>query len=138
MNLQALCINDAVLKLGSSTRINERCLELQKAKPAKKVATAGTAHGKPAAKKSSCGCPYRKSKRTSLRHLKVMRAACCARCRTSCDCTCCFKLQSSSSVACFHVFTLQSFSSYSAMPPCRRHTYCSQAVRCKCSKTCMP
>ena len=71
--LQALCINDAVQKLGSSTRINERCLELQKAKPAKRAATAGAAHEKPAAKTSSCGCPYRKSKRTSLRHLKVSR-----------------------------------------------------------------
>ncbi len=71
--LQALCINDAVLKLGSTTRINERCLELQKAKPAKKAASAGAANEKPAAKTSSCGCPYRKSKRTSLRHLKVSR-----------------------------------------------------------------
>ncbi|CAK0764311.1 hypothetical protein CVIRNUC_003145 [Coccomyxa viridis] len=67
---KALCINDAVLKLGSTTRINERCLELQKAKPAKQAATAGAANEKPAAKTSSCGCPYRKSKRTSLRHLK--------------------------------------------------------------------
>ena len=71
--MQALCINDAVLKLGSSTRINERCLELQKARPAKKAATAGAAHKKPAADTSSCGCPFRKSKRTSLRHLKVER-----------------------------------------------------------------
>ena len=72
---QALCINDAVLKLGSTTRVNERCLELQKAKPAKKAATVGATHEKLAAKTSSCGCPYRKSKRTSLRHLKVKRAA---------------------------------------------------------------
>lgn len=41
-HLQALCINDAVLRLGSAPRINERCMDLQKAKPKKQaVAQAG-------------------------------------------------------------------------------------------------
>ena len=37
--LQALCTNDSVLKLGALSRINERCLDMLSAKPAKKQAT---------------------------------------------------------------------------------------------------
>ena len=36
--LQALCVNDSVLKLGSLSRINERCLEMLQSKPTKKQA----------------------------------------------------------------------------------------------------
>lgn len=69
---QALCINDAVLKLGSATRINERCLELQTAKASKKAAAAGAAQDKPSATKAaSLGCPFRKANKSSMRHLKV-------------------------------------------------------------------
>lgn len=35
-------MNDAVLKLGSLSRINERCLELKKGKPKKQAADAAT------------------------------------------------------------------------------------------------
>lgn len=37
--LQALCVNDSVLRLNALSRINERCLEMQQAKPTKKQAT---------------------------------------------------------------------------------------------------
>ena len=42
VSLQALCVNDAVLKLGSLSRINERCLELKKGKPKRQAAAAAT------------------------------------------------------------------------------------------------
>ena len=39
-SLQALCMNDAVLGLGSLSRINERCLELKQGKPKRQAAEA--------------------------------------------------------------------------------------------------
>ena len=78
---QALCINEAVLALGSTQRINERCLDLQSGSGAqrKKRAAAATVAGAkasaPAAAKASCGgCPFRKANKTSLRHLKACTA----------------------------------------------------------------
>ena len=38
MHLQALCVNESVLKLGAGTRINEKCLEMLQAKSTKKQA----------------------------------------------------------------------------------------------------
>ncbi|GAQ88396.1 Helicase [Klebsormidium nitens] len=53
-----LCINEAVLRLGSTTRINERCLELQKDKAKSSSAKlAQTALGGKS-KASKGGCPY--------------------------------------------------------------------------------
>ncbi len=37
--MQALCVNDSVLKLGALSRINERCLDMLQAKSSKKQAT---------------------------------------------------------------------------------------------------
>ncbi|KAF8400786.1 hypothetical protein HHK36_014088 [Tetracentron sinense] len=53
-----LCINEEVLKLGNSTRINERCLELQKnkKKEGSKVKILGDG-GRIRRTKASCGCP---------------------------------------------------------------------------------
>ncbi|KAK9282444.1 hypothetical protein L1049_005362 [Liquidambar formosana] len=53
-----LCINEEVSKLGSSTRINERCLELQKNKKneVSKIMNIG-AGGRIRRTKASCGCP---------------------------------------------------------------------------------
>ncbi|GAB2228111.1 hypothetical protein Droror1_Dr00009941 [Drosera rotundifolia] len=53
-----LCINEDVLKLGNATRINERCLELQKNKKSEKSKTKnlGT-RGRKSRTKASCGCP---------------------------------------------------------------------------------
>ncbi|KAK6914888.1 ATP-dependent helicase, C-terminal [Dillenia turbinata] len=52
------CINEDVLKLGSSTRINERCLELQNLKKSKisKIKNLG-AGGRLRRTKASSGCP---------------------------------------------------------------------------------
>lgn len=52
------CINEEVLRLGSSSRINERCLELQKSKKNKvsKIMNLGT-EGKVRRTKASSGCP---------------------------------------------------------------------------------
>ncbi|KAL6285742.1 hypothetical protein ACE6H2_010132 [Prunus campanulata] len=52
------CINKDVLKLGNSTRINERCLELQrnKNKEVSKIKSVG-AGGRIRRNKASCGCP---------------------------------------------------------------------------------
>ncbi|BBG98991.1 RAD3-like DNA-binding helicase protein, partial [Prunus dulcis] len=52
------CINEDVLKLGNSTRINERCLELQrnKNKEVSKIKNVG-AGGRIRRNKASCGCP---------------------------------------------------------------------------------
>ncbi|KAM5579028.1 hypothetical protein ABKV19_009028 [Rosa sericea] len=52
------CINQEVLKLGNSTRINERCLELQKNKnkEVSKIKSLG-AGGRVRRNKASCGCP---------------------------------------------------------------------------------
>ncbi|CAM8958953.1 unnamed protein product [Rhodiola kirilowii] len=53
-----LCINEEILKLGSSTRINERCLELQKNKVKKATKVKNSASvGKAHKTKASCGCP---------------------------------------------------------------------------------
>uniref|UniRef100_A0A0D9WE08 Helicase ATP-binding domain-containing protein n=1 Tax=Leersia perrieri TaxID=77586 RepID=A0A0D9WE08_9ORYZ len=51
-----LCINKDVLKLGSTNRINERCLELQKTKKSTKTKTEGDSR-KVCQSKTSCGCP---------------------------------------------------------------------------------
>ncbi len=51
--VQALCVNDSVLKLGALTRINERCLEMLQAKPTKKQAT-GESNKKPKVCMSIC------------------------------------------------------------------------------------
>ncbi|KAL6140902.1 hypothetical protein ACLB2K_059194 [Fragaria x ananassa] len=52
------CINQEVLKLGNSTRINERCLDLQKNKnkEVSKIKSLG-AGGRIRRNKASCGCP---------------------------------------------------------------------------------
>ncbi|KAI9159892.1 hypothetical protein LWI28_002977 [Acer negundo] len=56
------CINEEVLKLGNSTRINERCLELQKNKKNEisKIKNLG-AKGKVRQTKASSGCPMLKN-----------------------------------------------------------------------------
>ncbi|KAF9614380.1 hypothetical protein IFM89_018279 [Coptis chinensis] len=50
------CINEEVVKLGSSTRINEHCLELQKKK--KDVSKAKMSGGRLRRTKASSGCPF--------------------------------------------------------------------------------
>lgn len=37
-SMQALCVNDAVLRLGSLSRINDKCLELKQGKPKRHAA----------------------------------------------------------------------------------------------------
>ncbi|CAI9753805.1 unnamed protein product [Fraxinus pennsylvanica] len=58
------CINDEVLKLGTSTRINERCLELQKSKKNEASKTKNLGAGKRVHRtKASCGCPMLRSRK---------------------------------------------------------------------------
>ncbi|GBG69495.1 hypothetical protein CBR_g4188 [Chara braunii] len=58
---KTLCVNDAVLKLGSAAAINERCLELQKSSKNKKVDSSGGMRGPQKGKvKSSGSCPFLK------------------------------------------------------------------------------
>ncbi|XP_010254122.1 PREDICTED: ATP-dependent DNA helicase DDX11 [Nelumbo nucifera] len=52
-----LCINEDVLKLGNSTRINERCLELQKSNKKEVSKIKVLAGGKIRRMKTSSGCP---------------------------------------------------------------------------------
>ncbi|KAL2493098.1 RAD3-like DNA-binding helicase protein [Abeliophyllum distichum] len=53
-----LCINEEVVKLGTSTRINERCLELQKSKKNEASKTKKLGAGKRGHRtKASSGCP---------------------------------------------------------------------------------
>ncbi|XP_020097113.1 ATP-dependent DNA helicase DDX11 [Ananas comosus] len=56
-----LCINPEVLKLGSSNRINDRCLELQKNKKDAKVKVQSD-NGKIHHRKTSSGCPMLRKK----------------------------------------------------------------------------
>ncbi|XP_031550335.1 ATP-dependent DNA helicase DDX11-like [Actinia tenebrosa] len=56
---QNFCINEDVKKLKSNTRINDRCLELQKNKKKDKVEVEKTESGKVTKKKkTTAGCPY--------------------------------------------------------------------------------
>ena len=78
--VQALCVNDSVLQLGSAAQINERCLELQSAKARKQAANgdeAGAVVNKKSSSKAQCGCPFRKPNRTSERHLKAVLTLLC-------------------------------------------------------------
>eukprot|EP00884_Botryococcus_braunii_P018140 jgi/Botrbrau1/5009/Bobra.0396s0030.1 len=60
---KALCINSAVMQLGSSQRINERCLDLQKkAAPRKSARSAATTNK---AKSRKGGCPFLRSRQSS-------------------------------------------------------------------------
>ncbi|KAK9792715.1 hypothetical protein WJX73_001436 [Symbiochloris irregularis] len=56
---KVLCINDSVLKLGHSARINERCLEMQQNKASQKKKTGWCTS--PAADKAKSKCPHLKS-----------------------------------------------------------------------------
>ncbi|KAK9100999.1 hypothetical protein Scep_024429 [Stephania cephalantha] len=59
-----LCINDDVLKLGNSTRINERCLELQKNKKQDTSKTKALSDGRKIRRtKASSGCPMLRKQR---------------------------------------------------------------------------
>ncbi|KAK9130936.1 hypothetical protein Sjap_011423 [Stephania japonica] len=59
-----LCINEDVLKLGNSTRINERCLELQKNKKQDTSKTKALSDGRRIRRtKASSGCPMLRKQR---------------------------------------------------------------------------
>ncbi|KAK9843489.1 hypothetical protein WJX81_005623 [Elliptochloris bilobata] len=84
---QAMCVNEAVRRLGSAARIAEKCLDLQQRAPRPKRAAlrggaggpewgpmrppAGVSAGGPArAAKAAPGCPYLSRKASVQRHLK--------------------------------------------------------------------
>ena len=86
--LQALCVNEAVRRLGSSARISEKCLDLQQGGSRRKRAvTAGPARdaagalfgslearqARPA--KAAAGCSFLERKASSQRHLKARRTS---------------------------------------------------------------
>lgn len=84
--LQALCVNEAVRRLGSAARISEKCLDMQQGGSRRKRAvTAGPAphaagalfgslearQARPA--KAAAGCSFLERKASSQRHLKARR-----------------------------------------------------------------
>ena len=82
--LQALCVNEAVRRLGSAARIAEQCLDLQQRAPRPKRAAAardagrptngnmgGSAQGPARPAKAAPGCPYLSQRASSQRHLKA-------------------------------------------------------------------
>ncbi|XP_065868861.1 uncharacterized protein [Euphorbia lathyris] len=67
------CINEEVLKLGNATRINERCLELQKnkKKEVSKIKSSG-AEGRVRRTKASCGCPMLRKQKLQVQFRNEM------------------------------------------------------------------